>query len=119
MKIEEQVCNLELARELKELGVKQESYFNWVDNGEKWLVTQRQSFQSGFSAFTVAELGAMLPSGITSEKTYGDEEKYFVSYESEAMNFVEKTEADARAKMLIYLIKNQLLSAKEAKHGQV
>ena len=29
MKLEEQVCSLELAKELKELGVKQDSMFYW------------------------------------------------------------------------------------------
>ena len=34
MKLEQQVCNLELARKLKSLGVKQESAFYWANGKE-------------------------------------------------------------------------------------
>ena len=34
MKIESQVCSLELAKKLKELGVKQESLYYWCENSE-------------------------------------------------------------------------------------
>lgn len=72
MKLEKQVCSLELAKKLKELGVKQESLFWWCgmqvtvgsdvcggfdcDIPDKWK-------KSGYaiSAFTVAELGEILP----------------------------------------------------------
>ena len=33
MTLEQQVCSLELAKRLKELGVKQESYFVWHREG--------------------------------------------------------------------------------------
>ena len=32
MKIEEQVCSLQLARKLKELGIAKDSYFYWVSD---------------------------------------------------------------------------------------
>jgi hypothetical protein len=32
MKIEDQVCSLELSKKLKELGIKQESLFRWISN---------------------------------------------------------------------------------------
>lgn len=71
MKLEDQVVSLELAKKLKELGVKQESYFWWVnpDLTEK-NVTQLLSYDERFinhhpdlyfSAFTAAELGPMIP----------------------------------------------------------
>lgn len=68
MEIKQQVCSLEIAKKLKELGVKQESIF-WYRNYRS-LVTG--IFEIGFmgedrlmdgfqySAFTVAELVAML-----------------------------------------------------------
>ena len=72
MTLEQQVCSLELAKRLKELGVQQESYFNWILNAnDNWLVwddTMRSDYETGrekdaISAFTVAELGEMLPQG--------------------------------------------------------
>ena len=65
--LEQQVCSRELAKRLEELGVRQESVFWWVDRtltytGGRASHAQRQG---GIAAFTVAELGAMLPDDIT------------------------------------------------------
>ena len=103
MKLENQVISLEIAKKLKELGVKQESYFYWnVDKafiGEDrfYQVQQkdRPSVKEGysvdeFSAFTVAELGEMFPVIIDTKdargtfdfvisKTFSDK-KWFVGY---------------------------------------
>lgn len=73
--IEWQVSNLEWSKRLKELGVKQESYFYWVfieildrvfDTGEvigkhiEWILQEGYGkgieISNGISAFTVAEL---------------------------------------------------------------
>ncbi len=95
MKLETQVIVLELAKRLKELGVKQESLFQWVhhDNGyhpsdpehaKEWYVHDRSWIanqhdlalrkvsehildEDCISAFTVAELGEMLPKIINLE----------------------------------------------------
>ena len=60
MKLEQHVCSLDLAKRLKELGVKQESLFWW---GE--ITKEVHYCKAGkplhISAFTVAELGEMLP----------------------------------------------------------
>lgn len=73
MKIEDQVVSLELARKLKSLGVKQESYFYWkyadtpLQNGERWFIEigkeadELDNEFDLFSAFSVSELGEMLP----------------------------------------------------------
>ena len=131
MKLEQQVVSLELAKKLKELGVKQESVFVWrklptrpepeVDTnfgldsiGERGMLC---------SAFTVAELGEMLPKTVVDEKgkrhpknyrganAYG---QHIVSYHEDFSPPLETvfadTEADARAKMLIYLIENKLIT---------
>jgi hypothetical protein len=82
--LEHHVCSLELARRLKELGVKQESFFYWMD-GELccnspakniWINDDKIiEFDSPFedrifpkeilSAFTASELLELLPSRIT------------------------------------------------------
>jgi len=70
MKLEDQVTNLELSKELKELGVKQESLFYWGYHGDclmlmpgkdHWLEKDNGNFKTGegmpYSAFTSSELG--------------------------------------------------------------
>lgn len=72
-------------------------------------------------AFTVAELGEMLPPGYGSHKVSDithvtefqstfDEAEYSCTSPYKEPYQVAKTEADARAKMLIYLIENKLIS---------
>jgi len=123
MRLEDQVCSLDLARRLKELGVRQESVFRhdtklgklaWrgdiqiapVEFGDRYI-----------SAFTVAELGEMLPKYQASwrasgarptwmmKDVLGDETFTF----SDGSTLQARTEADARAKMLVHLLENKLL----------
>lgn len=136
--LEQQVCSLELAKKLKELGVKQESYFIWVETrnfGTK-VYPEDFSFELDFfgsvrvlaSAFTVAELGEMLPKSINIPYKNGkgrQNDHYVHFYHSETMNtwqinyvgssfvrpFVQaETEADARALLLIHLVENKLIT---------
>lgn len=131
MKLEDQVCGLELAKKLKELGVKQESIFAWAEvnqGGNNWKYQVVQSdFQADceyISAFTVAELGEMLPlylkrdansglpfsverCGLQTYKTY-DGKGWVVCYDF--LSRSGRTEANARAKMLIYLLENKLIN---------
>lgn len=131
MKSEEQVTNLELSRKLKELGVKQESLWWWIKNetskdnkfglANRELKNERIRFYSNcslkfefFPAFTVAELGEMLPDEIYNGAilTWKFENEYFCSCKADETipTFEDKTEANARAKMLIYLLKNGLIN---------
>lgn len=68
MKLENQVCSLELAKKLKELGVKQKSLFCWVyqDDIERYELVYMPGHH-WVSAFTASELGDMLPKDISSE----------------------------------------------------
>lgn len=86
-----------------------------------------------FSAYTVAELGEMLlkmtyaysyprkyPEWENGHKTYQDEVKWYAKCKEIELsqNSLEKltesdTEADARAKMLIYLAENKLINPKD------
>jgi hypothetical protein len=128
MKLESQVCSLELAKRLKELGVKQESVFYFYKGSSKPeplnapdVALQRRQpdvFAAYYvSAFTVAELGEMLPdSYFTSRYTDGFSDSHpnkgWHGRNWTTREFHEggcKTEADARAKMLIYLLENKLM----------
>ena len=105
-----------MAKELKELGVKQDSLWYWnryitakpyLSQGKQYedkFATDGTYIQYSVSAFTVAELGEMLPKYVTSEKDH--EGKFFVRSEDAVYNTLENTEANARAEMLIYLIEN-------------
>jgi len=157
LKLKEQVVSLEIAKELKELGVPQKSlFYYWFPVGmvvnsdnipwqdevvEKWIgidesnpiialkENQPCEYLPFYSAFTVAELGEMLPQGFFSGKInrdgfdcrQEDKRKWFCSeinngHEEWTRMFKQKisqyeyTEANARGKMLIYLIKQGLIS---------
>ena len=139
MELKKQVCSLELAKRLKELGVKQESAFAWTADMEtpdtKWRLWSSGAIEEWVgpwraAAFTVAELGEMLPPYIsigddslgekvevrtlTSDHSKG---KWDVWYEGvdgndERCDWYYQTdgnEADARAKMLVYLLEHNLM----------
>jgi hypothetical protein len=115
MKLEQQVCGLELAKRLKELGVEQTSMAWWLgskDNPIYFVGYEEPSEHvawNKYAAFTVAELGEMLPSDkYTSRKVYDQWECAFRSIDGDSFEQYADTEADARAKMLIYLIENKL-----------
>lgn len=141
MNLEQQVVSLELAKKLKELGVKQESHFQWEIYfyfGKGRLIWEdyhkgmpiydtadvRQYYY--YSAYTVAELGGMLPVRVDSDSFEGylqsnkdrtiSSKKVFwnVYYRTVDGIYIHKvtadTEANARAKMLIYLLENKLIT---------
>lgn len=119
MKLAQQVTNLELSKRLKELGVKQESEFYWeeYEEGKAFLWNTGHKFiNEHFSAFTVAELGEMLP-----KERYWTDCKMntgrwrCAEYSEDGLaedgktSFCAENEADARAKMLIYLLEHKLI----------
>jgi len=121
MKIQDQVVNLELSKQLKKLGVKQNNdLFYWHANvgNQYYLMRLTRTMieydpSRDISAFTVAELGEMLKkykafkNGDISElPKYDQILDVWVGFMAETSN----TEADARAKMLIYLIENKLIN---------
>ena len=120
MKLESQVVSLELAKKLKELGVNQNSLAFWV-SGENQSPIVLINFQIGqrnisgdklsriASAFTSAELGMIMPE--INFQTYREKSGWVIT--DHQINLpVEKakTEANARAKILIYLIENKLIN---------
>ncbi len=132
LSLEQQVCSLEHAKHLDKLGVKQKSIFYWIqaktsEHVKAWglafvanIFDEKESFEHICSAFTVAELGAMLPNRIKIGK-----KRYFLTMDVDRSPYYEDlehtcqihygiayekdTEANHRAKMLIYLIENGCL----------
>jgi hypothetical protein len=150
MTLEKQVCSLGIAKRLQELGVKQNAYQAWVENtsdhsfhlwneelrafrGIEPKIDLRRRVPKEYSAFSVAELGEILPqsiidpSSVTNEKIYfsqwqnGERDLWNVGYSTYdrklKLQEFSSTEADARARMLVYLLENNLISvpAKEKK----
>lgn len=127
MKIEYQVCSLELSKRLKELNVSQESLFYHSPNptNEGGYHINLSPFivnkENCYSAYTVAELGEMLPSYYKSADNSvwlyhsGKSMKnnfYFVKYRAKSRVEIikyDKNEANARSLMLIYLLENGLI----------
>jgi hypothetical protein len=140
--LEKQVCSLELAKRLKELDVKQESLFYW--NTDKAFIGDEHMYVVCFgktknihavdmySAFTSAELGEMLPAiyptnedDLTCVKDIdGEWSCGYQSYSEGSEDiwitkvFFADTESNARAKMLIYLLENNLVNLKDINKGE-
>lgn len=145
MELKDQVCGLELAKKLKELGMKQKSLWWWVlerhsggkpvwillYNSDKfykeWVVYHNRE---SYSAFTVAELGEVLPLTLFEANCMSHlsinkhSKKWSVSYlynseSSPDLNIKHNrnmtlyglsadTLANAMAKMLICLLENKI-----------
>lgn len=105
MKLVQQVVSLELAHKMKELNVPQQSIFMWKD-GEVlfWGCGEPKDF---VSAFTIAELGEMLPDWT---RSYFTGERWDCESGGIVPHFTADTEVDARAKLLVYLLENKLIT---------
>lgn len=122
MKLEQQVVSLELAKKLEKLGVRDNTLFYWVEDKRD----KRKPFKAMSKArasriisreatitpaFTVAELGEKLPNNCKSFK--GGKDFYWACELKRENGYTSKsgsaTEADARAKMLIYILENKLI----------
>jgi hypothetical protein len=129
MKLEDQVCSLEYAQRLKELGVKQESLFYYsmcnhcaeeykISLEETLELAQGTTHENNYSAFTVAELGEMLPDklkikiekySIKKNERYFNLVYYNFSINEFSIGIERDKEADARTEMLIYLIEKKYM----------
>lgn len=128
MKIEDQVCTPGQSMRLQELGVAAESVLvyelrvvpfeslNIVIPGmipDNW-----QRADEKYPAYSVAELGVMLPTGFdtmrVTGKTPGD--LVWQGYDMAGRDFTKDpyyTEAECRAAMLIHLLENKLITVEE------
>lgn len=127
MKIEETVCSPELSETIKNLGVEQKSIYYWWSTcesqrsrnyllriGDEIVGTTftLERFKNGVSsAFTVAELGEILPVGFEATKTDNafnrGRYKYSIDLHLEegvgSFSAYDDNEANALAKLLIYV----------------
>jgi hypothetical protein len=133
MSLEKQVCSLNLAKRLMELGVKQESFCYWFtqsnavpvvplygDDAERvfanWGAKKPPSSNGGlWSAFTVAELGELLPPYFctvngSSTAQWSCRKWSHGIIDAEVPTQYAETEADCRALMLIYLLEHSLIT---------
>lgn len=128
MKLQDQVCRLQQSKKLNQLGIIQGGSVFYFDTEQ--IDVEVPIFNSGFNgdgqyfnaetcfaAFNVAELGIMCNSETYTWRT-GSENSEYAHWEwidegnTNAMG-VYATEAEARAEMLIYLLKNNLVTAGE------
>lgn len=133
MKIQDMVCTLDQAKELKGMGIEQIGLFSWAydTTNEKWEISHRNveslilsrhnKDQVFYSAFTTDELLAMLP---------GETKGYELALRKDVCEYITLCEGavenrflfyecgsnsvQAAAKALIYCLKNNYLTADEA-----
>lgn len=137
MPLENQVISLDLAKELAEVMKKKgvtpphSLYAYYFGNGGEWqTIVETYIYEDEdadfvqaklLPAYTVAELGEMLPSHAYSIKEkekwvcgwWGETTEEQILRENRATigrNEEAETETDARCKMLIYLLKNNLMT---------
>ncbi len=122
MTLEQQVVSLDLAKRMKELGFKQESYFSH-DLTRRIITTSSYTNShptiKSIPAYTVAELGEMLP-GNDGEAYYQTQKglmgnqwyctRLLMTNDRIVETFVDDTEANARAKCLIFLAEKEIIN---------
>lgn len=117
MNLSRYVTSRAVSERLKGLGLLQESLFWWLRDAIQGpvLIYESDMNEAGLhvvncSAYTSGELGEMLPKGVQHRSYAEGWDSYFPGIRSH----VAKTEADARAKMLIHLIENGYMKVEEA-----
>jgi len=122
MKIEDIVCNFEHAEKIRKLGVKVKGVFAYGDNPSTLGQSNTWPFDYDIPyTFTVAELGEMLPAslecgclGSLLEFCKEDDGSFIYCYdENTDVSFKGQKEANARAKLLIWLIENKHVDVEE------
>lgn len=140
MKIENQVCTFEQGFKLEQLGITAEPQNYWVfDGGMKWKVTPTGYFykeEEGIEycpAFSVAELGVMLPHKIKATyprkdnenvfeiALYNDSHGFTIQYENKGLHEAYAAycrtngslEAYTRAAMLIHLLESGHINSEQ------
>ncbi len=124
MKLEDQVVSRDVAKALRDVGVSQDSCFYWINTTAGYRLTETENAHQRYdgvpawidepdtyAAFSVAELGEMLPlccmswsTPQTGEMTWWCRinETHMVVHKERPI-FTAAKEADARAKMLLHV----------------
>ena len=115
MNIEEQICSIEMAAYLDKIGVRADSIFSYrthldPNSGEvfKWNLVFRDDgidYDREINAYTVAELGEMLPDWFLTSKTFSD--IAIGTHPPELASKIpafEGNEVERRARTLIWLV---------------
>lgn len=117
------VADLEYCKELKELGVKQSGLFQWDIKRKRFYYEKPQGNIEidNCSAWTASELGEMLPKFVEIQKySWGYKFKIMSGNSNKLYPPVDVLYAEdnsslvnGMAKMLIYLLKNNIISLEE------
>lgn len=117
MKLEDQVCSLELAKRLKELHVPQESIFYYqgrakeIEYEKGFILSYGREYRAtviiNVSAFTVAELGLLLPPNVQWKLLYY-KNTWNLDFGDNQVGT--SNEANGRAKMLIWMVQNNYIT---------
>lgn len=121
MELQKQVTSLELSKRLEKLGMSQDSYFGWYETLDNDIVLGHHLEYANplYSAYTVAELGELLPGNIngwyfTTQKGLMGNLWYCsvlkMVTNRQVMSFEADTEVEARGLLIEYLLTNNLLS---------
>ena len=121
MELTKQVTSRELSEKLKKLGVPQKSVFSWyipVFNGDmvfKFARVDTEKIDNDdikwCSAFTVAELGKILPKDfhLSMYRTISGGWGFDIDKVEQTVKYAD-TEAECRGLMLLYLLENKLIT---------
>lgn len=112
MKLENQVVSLELSKQLKKAGYKQEGTWWWIDDWTgtegmpNWKIYYCPKGNGEIVAPTVAELGEKLKTNMNNIQ-YSKHHKDYAIWLGIGKENRADTEANARAKMWLYLKKEK------------
>lgn len=131
MKLEDQYCLIQQSKRLKGLGINQNTQWFWFyPVNEKMISTRVQLIHSSMtydlmsdndgdefdhtiaSAYSVAELGVMLPCGYDTMQITGNGWAAY-DLDGEIVLVDYKTEAECRAAMIINLLESNAITAEE------
>lgn len=130
MKLQDQVCAIEQAKKLKDLGVSQVGLFCYIGDSNpdpkyhtpynlyyaEWAngTVGKSWFDNRLAAFTVAELGIMLPSGYESMHNTGEGWRCYDLNGQDVMDgYGYVNEVEARADSIIHLLENKITTVAE------